>query len=58
MKSFEDWYNEYGGSSLEEGTARASWKQSRKEALEWVLRSDPQEGTVFDMIEEELAKER
>ena len=37
MKSFEDWWdNEYVGSSLEEGTARAAWEESRKEVLEWV----------------------
>jgi len=60
MKAFKKWYNnEYKGSSLEEGTARAAWNQSRKEALEWALKQvqyDNEESDAADAIMDELDK--
>ena len=62
MKAFEKWKNDncrehcnlvYVGVCADctgSGTKKDVWRA----ALEWVLKSDPQEGTVWEMIEKEL----
>jgi len=51
MKEFKKWIKKqkYLSPNYFLG-AEAAWKA----ALEWVLNSDPQEGTVWEMMEEEL----
>jgi hypothetical protein len=52
MKEFEKWWKAYAFNRLllPDNCAKAGWKA----ALEFVMNSDPPEGTVWDMIEKEL----
>jgi len=57
MEMFEEWNKSNPFYlPLQENTIKSERRLTWRAALEHVLNSDPQEGTVFDMIERELGR--